>query len=136
MLVILKKFDILFEFAVEMRKIGTLLHYGGSGRWFEAILGWSLFFADKTCLCGSNLTQICEWRKWVVLVRLACFLKITRNLCFSRKKYGFEHDVWDWKLNMIISSSVYINILNSHVSTNMIQIKRLKAPENQALELA
>ena len=38
MLVILRKFDISFEFAVEMRKIGTLLHYGGSGLRIEAIL--------------------------------------------------------------------------------------------------
>lgn len=64
MLVILWKFDISFEFAVEMRKIGTLLHYGGSGLRIEAILSWSLFFVANTCLCGSNFPQIGWLRKW------------------------------------------------------------------------
>ena len=38
MLVISPNFNISFEFAVKMRKIGTLLYYGVSGRHFEAIV--------------------------------------------------------------------------------------------------
>ena len=128
MLVILKKFDILFEFAVEMRKIGTLLHYGGSGRWFEAILCWSLFFVDKTCLCGSNLTQICEWRKWVVLVRLACFLKITRNLCFSRKKIW----LWAWCLRLKIEYDYIKLCLHQYIELTC----EYQHDSNKALESA
>ena len=72
MLVISPNFNISFEFAVKMRKIGTLLYYGGSGRHFEAIVCWSLFFVANACLCGSNFPQIGWLRKWEDFLGLAC----------------------------------------------------------------
>ena len=98
-LVISSIFDISFKFAVEMRKIGTPLRHGGSGRQFEAILCWSFFSVASMCLYGSIFTQISPVRKCGTCQARIVFTKITCHLCFSQKKHMasslmFEGENW------------------------------------------
>ena len=46
------------------------------------------------------------------------------------------HDVWGWKLNMIIWSSIYINKWKPDVAYNLKKSRRFKAPKMKALENA
>ena len=130
MLTISQRFEISFKFAVKMRKIGTLFHYVGPGRQFEAIWCWSLFFVANTCLCGSNFPQIGGWLcKWEVLLRLGLFKNHLHVVFFIKNmalNMMFESENWIW-LYQALFTSIFRTQMWRTTWMNLGAWKRLKS---------
>ena len=139
MLVISPNFNISFEFAVKMRKIGTLLYYGGSGRHFEAIVCWSLFFVANACLCGSNFPQIGWLRKWEDFSGLACLKNHIQVVFFIKTiwlqtcmMFEGENRIWLYEalFTSIIESQMWRTTWKNRGASKRLKWKRLKTPQS------